>query len=285
MKIGKGSCNGTFGELVQGVLDERPFLVTLPIPALKSEAKFIPNPESHEIMGPARKTKAVTACKKLLERYEIKCGGTLVIESNILVGKGMASSSADIVAAIRAVADSHDLKITEEIISEIASGIEPTDGVMYQEVVAYDYIGGQLIERFRGLPQLNIIGIDFGGTIDTITFNKDQKRYSENDKERLADAYDLVKNGLEKQELSSIFEASTISAEINQKILPKPYFNQFVKLVEEHNCGLIVAHSGTILGILTDNDHKKEELSEIIIKEFFDEPNSNKYKSIFFLNT
>ncbi|MDQ0216912.1 hypothetical protein J2S21_000001, partial [Peribacillus cavernae] len=28
LRVGKGSCNGTFGELVQGVLGERPFCAT-----------------------------------------------------------------------------------------------------------------------------------------------------------------------------------------------------------------------------------------------------------------
>jgi hypothetical protein len=49
MKLGKGSCHGTFGELVQGIIGERPFLITLPIPSLRSEAIFIPDPAISEI--------------------------------------------------------------------------------------------------------------------------------------------------------------------------------------------------------------------------------------------
>ncbi|NMD69699.1 kinase [Bacillus sp. DNRA2] len=257
MKIGKGSCNGTFGELVQGVLDERPFLVTLPIPALKSEAKFIPNLESPGLIGPAGKTKAVTACKKLLERYEIKCGGTLVIESNILVGKGMASSSADIVAAIRAVADSFDLQITEEIISEIAIGIEPTDGVMYQDVVAYDHINGRLIEKLGKMPDFTIVGLDFGDVVDTVQFNKIYKNYSIGDRKRFHEAYEMLRMGIKDQNFTLIYRASTISAQINQKILTKPYFAEFERLAKRFNGGVVIAHSGTVMGLLLSSGNPK----------------------------
>ncbi|WP_277678891.1 hypothetical protein [Gracilibacillus dipsosauri] len=51
MEIGKGSGNGTFGELVQGIIDERPFLITFPIQSLRSEASFVPNPTSPEVTG------------------------------------------------------------------------------------------------------------------------------------------------------------------------------------------------------------------------------------------
>lgn len=65
--------------------------------------------------------------------------------------KGMASSSSDIVAAMKAIAHSYSLPLTEQILSSIAVEIEPSDGVMYDDVVAYDYIHGELI-KFGPLP-------------------------------------------------------------------------------------------------------------------------------------
>lgn len=87
MRLGKGNCNGTFGELVQGVIGEHPFLITLPIPKLRSDAIFIPDKKDSEITGLHSHVKAIQACKKLLQRFDINGGGHLHIRSNIPVGK------------------------------------------------------------------------------------------------------------------------------------------------------------------------------------------------------
>jgi len=93
MKLGKGSCHGTFGELVQGVSGDRPYLITLPIPSLRSEACFTPDPSISEIRVVDSKTKAKRGGELLLKRFGRKEGGHLEIHSNIPTGKGLASSS------------------------------------------------------------------------------------------------------------------------------------------------------------------------------------------------
>jgi L-threonine kinase len=257
MKRGTGNCNGTFGELVQGVINQQSFLITLPVPSLKSEAVFIPDDKAKEIVALLPEyRKAVQACQKLSERFGLESGGFLNIRSNIPKGKGMASSSADITAALRAMADSYSIRLTNRIISEIAAEIEPTDGVMYNEsVVAYDYIKGELIEEFGTLPPFYIIGIDCGGTVDTVQFNQLGKRYDFDEQQQFNEAYELVKRGIREQNLSFICKAASISSQINQRILPKPYYDEFVKLAESFGGGVVCAHSGTVIGVLFDDNH------------------------------
>ncbi|MFX3623865.1 MAG: kinase [Ectobacillus sp.] len=254
MRVGRGSCNGTFGELVQGVLDERPFLITLPIPALRSKAIFIPDTTDSRIIGSCSNKKAIEACKKLCQWFDVKEGGRLRIDSNIPVGKGMASSSADIVAAMKAVAHSYSLPLTEEMISLVASEIEPTDGVMYQGAVAYDYIHGQLIESFGSLPPFLLIGVDTGGIVDTLQFNRLAKPYDRQDRNQFTEAYELARAGIKQKNMAYICKAATMSAHINQKILPKPYFHEFERLSRACQGGLVIAHSGTVMGILLHPD-------------------------------
>lgn len=62
-----------------------------------------------------------------IKRFHIKLGGHLEIHSNIPAGKGLASSSADITAEIRAISDSYSLPLTNEMISTISAKVEPTD--------------------------------------------------------------------------------------------------------------------------------------------------------------
>lgn len=264
-KLGKGYCNGTFGELVQGIIGGRPFLITLPLPCLKSEAVFIPDETISEITGYPSNIKAVTAGKKLCQRFGIQAGGSLQIQSNIPPGKGMASSSADITAAMKAIADCYSLPLTKEIISSIAAEIEPTDGVMYDEVVAYDFIHGELIECFGHLPPFFIIGIDFGGIIDTVQFNQIEKKYEYQEQLKFIAAYELIKEGIATKNVSFICRAAAISARINQKLLPKPFFNELETVAKTCGGGLVAAHSGTVLGVIMEknNPNLKKVLEQV----------------------
>ncbi|MDQ0201149.1 GHMP family kinase ATP-binding protein [Neobacillus ginsengisoli] len=286
MKRGKGSCNGTFGELVQGVIGERPFLITLPISSLRSEAIFIPDPTVSEIAVLDSKVKALKAGELLVQQFGLKHGGLLDIRSNIPAGKGMASSSADIVAAMKAIAHSYSLPLTKEMISTIAAKIEPTDGVMYDEVVAYDYIQGELMEIFGTLPSFILVGIDLGGEVNTIEFNQFPKAYDRHEQKQFLEAYEWVKEGFRKKDLSCICKAATISARVNQKIVPSPFFNEFEKLAHVCQGGIVVAHSGTVMGILIDRNipnrnevvlHLSRQMSVMIknptIKPFYYESN------------
>jgi L-threonine kinase len=252
MKIGKGSCNGTFGELVQGCMGERPFLITLPIRSLRSEAVFFPDPCFSGIRAADTKMKAKKAGELLFQQFGIKGCGILEIESNIPVGKGMASSSADMVAALKAIADSYDLPLTTEMISFIAAAIEPTDGVMYEEIVAYDYIHGELIESFGELPPFILVGMDMGGEVNTVEFNQFPKGYLPTEQRQFLRAYQLVREGIRKKDLSFIFKAATMSARMNQRILPKPFFKEVEAVAQAFNGGIVAAHSGTVLGIIID---------------------------------
>ncbi|WP_226665310.1 kinase [Metabacillus litoralis] len=252
MKTGYGECHGTFGELVQGVLDDQSFLLTFPLPELKTKAVFTPQFHTKKVNGHKHFSKAILACEKLIKSLNLPTGGILKLYSTIPRGKGMASSTADIVAAMRAVADSYSINILGELISKIASEIEPTDGVMYEHIVAYDYLNGTLIEPLGELPPYQLIGFDIGGTVDTILFNQQQKNYSFQQLQDLKSAYDLVKVGIKHQYLPSILNATTMSAKINQNWLPKPFFNEIDYLSSLCQGGIVIAHSGTMMGILYD---------------------------------
>ena len=269
MQVGIGECYGTFGELIQGIIHNKPFLIPLPI-QLKSRAIFQPNQKlsTDEIMGDHTKLKAITACKHFLRQFHVPYGGYIRIDSNIPVGKGMASSTADIVAVIRAAASSFQNMITPELISRISASIEPTDGLMYEETVAFDYIHGKKIERFERLPAMVIVGIDTGGVVSTVQFNQKHKSFSIKEKILFEEAYHFVKTGIYKQNIDSIYEATKISAEINQRFLPKPFFRDFKQLAEQYQCGLVVAHSGTMIGLLFSLSHflqvKKNKMKQEI---------------------
>jgi L-threonine kinase len=55
-----------------------------------------------------------------------------------------------------------------------------------------------------------------------------------------------------------------MSAQINQRILPKPYFKEVETVAHAFNGGIVAAHSGTVLGILIDK--KIPNSHEVVFK-------------------
>ena len=246
---------GACGELVQGQFrNGDDFLVTLPV-NLRSEIRLELDFNSSVIQSiPASKDKASLAVRKTLDYLgHSSFGAIFQVTSNIPEGKGMASSTADIVAACRATAKSLGQELSSEEISRIAIEIEPSDGIMYPGVVCYNHRCGELIEQIGTLPPIHILAVDLGGYVDTLQFNHSPKNYSAEEIESLQRAYDLVKTGVREQDIEKIGSAATMSARGNQRLLPKAHLETLIEIASAHGAhGVCVAHSGTIAGFLFD---------------------------------
>lgn len=212
----------------------------------------------NEIKGQPYKHKAIEAAKLLMEKFNLQhlCKGLLRINSEIPPGKGMASSSADIVSTIRSLSNAFNLEVTEELISEIATEIEPTDGIMYNIPCIYRQKTGVLIKELPLLNNLRVLGIDCGGQVDTIAQHSKSIEYSSTEKAFFEEVVNSIESVLEDRNTSKLFEYIRNSSIINQKILPKKNFNFLLDLSYSYNCGLIVAHSGTVAGLVLDKMEK-----------------------------
>ncbi|MCM3144709.1 kinase [Brevibacillus sp. MER 51] len=265
--VGIGAANGTFGELLQGILGEnnRDFLVTLPIKNA-SYATFYSIPALQEIViVPRSKQKSKKLVEKILKHYGFPAGGILEINSELPVGKGMASSSADLVAAARAVENCFHIKMEPTLLELFLSTIEPTDGVMYEGAVAYYHKEVKLREYIGELPPLCIVSIDEGGTIDTVEFNKQTKPFTHEEKKEYNLLLEKITKAIRERDVHTIGAVSTRSAILNQKILPKKLLPKVMEINEKMGgLGTVVAHSGTSLGILLLKEepdfHQKLEL-------------------------
>lgn len=254
IRLGIGKSFGTFGELLQGVsLDNADFLVTLPI-ARYTIAKFAVDASiDHLCVVPSGKQKSRNLAELLLEMYKLPCKGMLTLESDIPIGKGLASSSADMVATARAISNYYSLNLSTERLQDFMRQIEPTDGVMYGGVVSFYHRKVQLRQFLGYLPHLSIIGKDEGGQVDTIEFNKIVKPFTLEEKIEYEFLLDKISQAIQKQDLRAIGEVSTRSAMMNQKLRKKKYFEWMLDICSSVNAlGLVVAHSGTYIGLLLD---------------------------------
>lgn len=252
-RIGFGRAFGTFGELLQGVLpSNQNFLVTFPINKF-SRATFI-RKENHSLqVFPSNKVKTLKLAELLLNHYDLPLEGLLYIDSDIPEGKGLASSSADLVAAARAIKMGYDLDFTPRKLEELMGKIEPTDGVMHQGIVSYYHVEVRIKKFLGSLPKLIILGIDEGGEVDTINFNRNKIYFSSHEKQQYADLLYQLEEAVMRQHLTEIGIIATMSAKLNQKIKKNAHLNDLIKINQEINgLGVIAAHSGTCLGILLE---------------------------------
>jgi len=253
LKPGIGVANGTFGELLQGALrnDDDHFLVTLPIQKF-STARFTPNAYTTRLtVTPAHKTKSLKLVRKLLSHYGHSIGGHLAIESELPEGKGLASSSADLVASVRALEATLGHAIPTELLLAVLRTIEPTDGVMYHEFVTFFHRKVELGRRLGFPSRLKVVAIDAGGQVDTLEYNKRNYLFSDEECAEYAELLGSIESAIRLNDLEGLGRITTRSAILNQKRNPNHYLDRMVAIGQQTQAlGVVVAHSGSCLGLL-----------------------------------
>ncbi|MBI4320797.1 MAG: GHMP kinase [Chloroflexi bacterium] len=179
-------------------------------------------------------------------------GGVLTIESGLPRGKGMASSTADVVGAIHAVCAALGQIISPEEVARLALGIEPTDGSAFPDIALFDHRSGRIYENLGACPPIDIVVLDFGGEVDTVAFNQcDRSELLRELEPEAAEALRLVRRGLTIGDVRAIGRGATLSAKANQNVLHKPQLDAVIAVADEIDAlGVNVGHSGTVVGVL-----------------------------------
>jgi uncharacterized protein involved in propanediol utilization len=252
---GVSSAFGTFGELLQGVLPEvdGDFLVTLPV-ARWTVVRFQETPDCVELgVSPPHKTKALRLIEMIMHDVSAPVGGLLTIASTLPEGKGLASSSADLVATARAVGNALDLPMPPTRIESYLARIEPTDGVLYPSIVAFHHRSVRLRARLGSLPSMTVVSIDEGGAVDTVEFNRIAKPFTAADKREYVALLERLGAAVAAGDLRAVGRIATASGQMNQILRHKRNLDAMIALSEQvGGLGVVVGHSGTTLGVLLD---------------------------------
>ncbi|MFF2555111.1 hypothetical protein ACFVUS_29190 [Nocardia sp. NPDC058058] len=256
-RAGVGSAFGSCGELLQGVTaaDNRDFLVTLPI-RQGSVAVFEPLAAQGDIDTiPPHKVKSRALAELMLERAGGPRGGRLTIISELAEGKGLASSTADLVATARAIADAQGRRIHAAEIEDLLRDIEPSDGVMYPGAVAFYHREVRLLARLAQLPRLTIVLADEGGQLDTVEFNRHEKPFTAADKREYTRLLTGLTDAVARRDHRGIGEIATRSALMNSVLRERPHLDSARSAARRMGAlGVVIAHSGTTTGILLADD-------------------------------
>lgn len=261
--MGIGYASAHHGELLQGVFEDnghwRRALVTLPLPDWGSRAVFVPGHHDDVVGLPGlakSRRAAVLVLRELRQRMATVPGGRLEIISNVPRGVGMGSSTSDVTATIRAVADQHGLSMSGEEVGRLAVQAESaSDSIMFDDqVVLFAHRDGMVLESFgHRLPPVMVVGAntDPGVSVDTLCYPP-----AEYHDDELA-CFRVLRAGLRRAiataDVALLGQVATASARINQRYLPKPSLPELVELCRRlGGTGVQVAHSGTVAGLIFD---------------------------------
>ncbi|MGW0861995.1 GHMP family kinase ATP-binding protein [Streptomyces sp. NPDC002611] len=246
-----GVCHGTLGELYQGPLRAGPdpdiAVVSFPVDR-HSWVHFTPGAAQPPPLG----EKSLTAARLFLEHHGLTLPpGTWTAHSELRVGVGMASSTADIVATLRCVAGIFALPCDTDVVLGVLAAIERSDSVFLDEFALH------LSGRHRVVRRL---GTDIGfhtayviepGTVDTAAVtSRLLEHYRRRGEEYERCLTDLLK-GFACGDAAAIARAATASAVLSQEVLPKATFDRVLAHRERFGAdGVFVAHTGCLTGYL-----------------------------------
>jgi uncharacterized protein involved in propanediol utilization len=264
-EVGIGYAQAHHGELLQGMFEDsagrlRRGLVTLPHPGRGSQAVFYPSQRHWGVVAPPALTKARRAALLTLREFSTHPapakGGQVEITSDVLVGIGMGSSTADVTATIRAVADYHRVALSREEIARLAVLAErASDPIMIDDrVVLFAQRDGVVLETLgHRLPPMIVVGCDTepGSAVDTLGFQPAE--YNDREIGAFQVLRAAIRRAIATDDVALLGRVATASARINQRFLPKPKLEPLLRLCLEHDgCGIQVAHSGTVAGLIFD---------------------------------
>ncbi|MBP2621339.1 GHMP family kinase ATP-binding protein [Streptococcus panodentis] len=239
----KISCPGSCGELFQGLFGEQEVLLSYGIDRRSCAAlQAADAPESVQLPG----EKVRQAVALLAEGDSL----ALCRESNLPVGKGYSSSTADMISCLQAAAVQRGQLLTAAELTRLCACIEPTDSVAFADWTAINPLSGQIIWQTDWRPDLYVYILEPAqeqATLDLVRM-KDCCSYPAAESQQLLP---LFQKACRQRDVEQVGQLATYSALLNDQRLPKPYLKELMRLTEEFSFpGLNIAHSGTLVGLL-----------------------------------
>jgi L-threonine kinase len=260
--LAEASLPATVGEWVQGWIRGRELLVSLVVSWTGSVE--LRAPDDGDVSSPCGE-KSLRAFGKAREIFAENASATFPEGSFINVvnplptARGLATSTMDVAGTFAACAAHAGAALSGERLFSLCASIEPSDGIMFSGLALVDHIKGELIERLPEPPPMTLVAVIPGRTLDTDDYRRDVSalealRGHSGGHER---AYGILKRGLAAGDPAFVASAATLSAEIQQEVMPRKEWDALLEARELTGAlGIAVAHSGTASGLLYAQTNK-----------------------------
>ena len=174
--------------------------------------------------------------------------------SDLDIGKGMGSSTADIIATVKAIYSAFNIDtLPTNVLIKIATTIESSDGSMIDGMVAFNHTNGTIYNDFDFYPKFNIVII-----IPESTYNTESISFQGKEKhsDQFKDIYDRLLLADKNKDVQEFANCAMLSADLNSEYLPNKYIYKIKKDMLENKLilGYCVGHTGTVCGALFSPD-------------------------------
>ena len=267
---------GSCGELIQGFYGKNEMLVSYAIDCYSTVT--LTESKHHKLCMDHINAKAVVALKKACDHFKLDHNGFSVdISSEIPVGKGMASSTADIVGVLAAVSVYAGQNPSAQWLGKIAAEIEPTDNIMFADWVLFDHLNGEKVEVLKTIENLKVLVLEMEDTVDTERLRQEGAFHKSN-KPKTSKALEILREASHEKDLKKLGQAMEISALENQPVLYKPHLEELMTLARKHGLiGVNAAHSGTVLGVVYEEGKNIDAFVVSAIEKGYLEPYKKRY--------
>lgn len=255
------------GELMQGMLPNQSHFMVSGIPSRQffTEAVLEEAPATTILLP----EKALQALHLLLRTYTgnevlaetLLKGKKITIHSNIPRGKGLSSSSADILSVLYVVNDFLRAGFGINELYAIAAQVEPTDPCLSDDILLFRQREGR-VDRSLVLPALAVVYFDCmpEQQVPTLEIKRNYNNRQVIAFEHLLNRFMVAAH---QQDYTGLLDCITQSAICNQAIISLPHFDQCLQLAAAQRAGTMVAHSGTIVGFVTTPHQREGLLQEV----------------------
>jgi len=260
---GRGHAHGHHGELLQGIFRGPDGILlrglfTLPCHLFLASAECTLAGGGGVTIAPAWKKKALRAAELTFHTLgTADQAARISITSNTPVQHGFGSSTSDVVATIRAVANALGAQLDAAAVALLAVQAErASDPLMFDgSSLLFAHRNGFVIEDFGyGLGPLGVLGFFTSEEKQGVqTPAAPQVTYAAEDVELFDRLRDRLRWALRNRDMAEVGRVATASATRNQLHLAVPRFGELKQLMHGSGAaGIQVAHSGDIAGLLFD---------------------------------
>lgn len=243
---------GSFGEILQGKIDDKDFLLSSPI-NIYTKVRLFECENGHMKFKNSKSNAFLINILKSWGYENYKDNIDFEINSRISCGKGLASSTADLCGVYHCLLKMFKRQFDERELIEQCIKIEPTDSIIFKKMTLFDYKNGLYKRELGDYFSYNILAFEGNNIVDTLEFNNKALTNLSN----VEDLLPLLREAVEERNLEKLAYVSTESIVRNQKRL----YYDFLKLVldikvKTSGLGIIGAHSGNVLGIVYEDYDK-----------------------------
>ncbi|MET1255644.1 hypothetical protein [Aliikangiella maris] len=272
-----GVCRGALGELFQGPSPYQTDEIVIISSLISQYSRVYFTPIKNQLFSKDEYHDLIyndPNHKKAFKAAEIFCQlnnlplpiGQWEFSSDLPVSRGMASSTADIVATIRCLQNYYNKAFNLDNLLKVLFAIERSDSVFLNNLTLFCSSHHKIIQQFGKLPPLYALFMHEENTIETddtkeILINFYQRNFSHYTK-----LYSAIIQQFTNRNLKQVCQLSTRSSELSQEILPKKHFYTIhQKMADFYADGIITAHTGSAIGYLFVEKPQIESIESITV--------------------